>query len=117
MIIMCLKRTHLPYMMCSLLAKMSGVFRELVIYDADQCYPEYVVLYKRKYAKADPTSPLQTRPHATHLQEKCPLCCRILRRRSPRRGSAAFSCRCRFIGGQLAAADGDDASQEGTTLP
>ena len=30
----------------------AGVFRELVIYDADQCYPEYVVLYKRKYAKA-----------------------------------------------------------------
>ncbi|CAE7227798.1 TIPARP [Symbiodinium natans] len=37
------------------------VFRELVIYDADQCYPEYVVLYKRKYAK-DPEEDVEKMP-------------------------------------------------------
>lgn len=25
----------------------AGLFRELVIYYADQCYPEYLVLYQR----------------------------------------------------------------------
>jgi len=29
------------------------LFRELVVYDADQCYPEYLVLYQRVYAKDD----------------------------------------------------------------
>ncbi|CAE7227802.1 Tiparp [Symbiodinium natans] len=29
------------------------LFRELVVYDADQCYPEYLVLYQRVYSKDD----------------------------------------------------------------
>ncbi|CAE7942244.1 Clcn3, partial [Symbiodinium sp. KB8] len=47
------------------------VFRELVIYDADQCYPEYLVLYKRKYAK-DPEEET-TKPRKRRFFMQVPL--------------------------------------------
>ena len=43
------------------------MFRELVIYDADQCYPEYLVLYKRKYAKAGMQRPAEHRRCLSHI--------------------------------------------------
>eukprot|EP00929_Paragymnodinium_shiwhaense_P075367 TRINITY_DN38528_c0_g1_i1.p1 TRINITY_DN38528_c0_g1~~TRINITY_DN38528_c0_g1_i1.p1 ORF type:complete len:1139 (+),score=306.19 TRINITY_DN38528_c0_g1_i1:82-3498(+) len=34
-------------------SKSAGTFRELVVYDSDQIYPEYIVFYERAYAKSD----------------------------------------------------------------
>ncbi|CAE7410768.1 Tiparp [Symbiodinium pilosum] len=44
------------------------LFRELVVYDADQCYPEYLVLYQRVYAKDDEGDIEQMRKHKFFMQ-------------------------------------------------
>merc|ERR1712166_742679 len=38
---------------CGDRSKTAGTFRELVVYDNDQLYPEYIVFYQRVYAKDD----------------------------------------------------------------
>jgi len=38
---------------CGDRSKFAGTFRELVIYDNDQLYPEYIVFYKRVHARDD----------------------------------------------------------------
>jgi len=48
--------------------KSAGTFRELVVYDADQIYPEYVILYQRVHASDDPADIVYALSHPFHMQ-------------------------------------------------
>lgn len=84
-----------------------GLFRELVIYYSDQCYPEYLVLYQRVHAKVCLASLCKCGAFFTLYQwypviwtsQRLSKAARMLKMRLAMSWSESFLCRCPCTGG------------------
>ena len=84
-----------------------GLFRELVIYYSDQCYPEYLVLYQRVHAKVCLASLCKGGAFFTLYQwypviwtsQRLSKAARMLKMRLAMSWSGSFLCRCPCTGG------------------
>merc|ERR1740123_1004392 len=53
---------------CGDRSRAAGTFRELVIYDNDQLYPEYIVVYQRVHARDDAEQLKRSLSHPFHME-------------------------------------------------